>query len=167
MDAISTLLRSNAVHKLPQRPDPSVLSESIPLFYIGQNGHGFWVAREAGGRSGGLFVFKRSAIGFARKRSAPPGCAIMILTEPFELDLENQGSRFAKPLAVAAGTAKRRAPVFANFVGMAIAEWRKLVAELSRAVASERRHRAAIERELFHGRFRLNSKNDDDLPVVE
>ena len=91
----------------------------------------------------------------------------MILTEPFELDLENQGSRFAKPFAMAVGTAKRRAPAFANFVGMAVAEWRKLAAELSRAVASERRHRAAIERELFHGRYRLSSKNDDDLPVVK
>ena len=90
---ISTPSQSDAALKLPQRPDATVLSESIPLFHIGRNKHGFWVAREADGRSGGLFLFKRSAIGFARKRSAPAGgCAIMILTEPFELDLENQGS---------------------------------------------------------------------------
>src|ERR1700722_5855540 len=106
MGAISSPPQSDAVLKLPPRPDATVLSESIPLFHIGQNKNGFWVARGADGRSGGLFLFKRSALGFARKRSAPAGCAIMILTEPFELDLENQGSRFAKPFAMAVGTAK-------------------------------------------------------------
>jgi hypothetical protein len=34
------------------------------------------------------------------------------------------------------------------------------------AFAEERRHRMAIERELFGGRIRLSSKNDDDLPSV-
>jgi hypothetical protein len=38
-----------------RRPDLSVLSEAIPLFYIAQNKLGFWVAREAEGRGGGVF----------------------------------------------------------------------------------------------------------------
>jgi hypothetical protein len=32
------------------------------------------------------------------------------------------------------------------------------------ALVEERRHRMAIERELFDGRVRLSTKNDDDLP---
>lgn len=49
---------------------------------------------------------------------------------------------------------------------MVAAEWRRLVADISRVFASNRRHRDAIERELFHGRYRLCSKNDDELPIV-
>jgi hypothetical protein len=41
------------------------------------------------------------------------------------------------------------------------------IVQISRAVAGERRNRAAIERELFHGQYRLLSKNDDDLPIVD
>jgi hypothetical protein len=54
-------------------------------------------------------------------------------------------------------------PTLVCFVEMAVAEWRKLLAQLSCAVAGERRHRAAIEHELFHGHYRLVSKIDDDL----
>jgi hypothetical protein len=42
---------------------------------------------------------------------------------------------------------------------------RKLVAQISRVLEGERRHRAAIEQELFCGRYMLASKNDDDLPI--
>ncbi len=48
---------------------------------------------------------------------------------------------------------------------MAAAEWRNLVQQISRALASERRNREAIEKELFHGEYMRVSKNDDDLPV--
>jgi hypothetical protein len=54
---------------------------------------------------------------------------------------------------------------FAAFVPAAIATWSKLVARISRALADERRNRTAIERELFHGEYRLSSKSDDDLPI--
>jgi hypothetical protein len=63
------------------------------------------------------------------------------------------------------GVAARRAPFLAAFIGMAVAEWRKLVAQVSRAVAGERRNRKAIEKELFHSQYTLSSKNDDDLPI--
>lgn len=52
-----------------------------------------------------------------------------------------------------------------TFALMAVEEWRKLVADVSRAFASERRNRQAIEQELFRGRYTLSSKNDDDLPI--
>jgi len=79
--------------KFPQRPDARVLSETIPLFFIGRNKNGLWVAREAEGRTGGVFLLKRSALRFVKKNSVPVGCATMFLAERFELDVENQGNR--------------------------------------------------------------------------
>lgn len=76
----------------PRRPDPGVLSESIPLFFIGRNESGLWVARDAEGRKGGIFLFKRSALRFAAKNSGAPGCATMFLSERLELDVDNQGN---------------------------------------------------------------------------
>ncbi len=78
--------------KFPQRPDASALSEAIPLFFIGRNKNGLWVAREAEGQTGGVFLLKRSALRFVRKNSVPVGCATMVLTERFELDVKNQGN---------------------------------------------------------------------------
>ncbi len=80
--------------KFSRRPDARVLSEAIPLFFIGRNEHRLWVVREAEGRTGGVFLLKWSALRFAKQNSAPAGCAIMFLVESFELDIENQGRRF-------------------------------------------------------------------------
>ena len=156
---------STPATQLPGRPDASALNEAIPLFYIGRNKSGLWVVREAAGCSGGLFLFKQSAARFARRQSEPAGCAMMFLAEPFELDVENQGSRFAGLLAAASKIAARRAPLLVGFIGSAITEWRKLITQISDAFASQRRHREAIEKELFRGQYTLSSKNDDDLPI--
>jgi hypothetical protein len=156
---------STMATQLPRRPDASALSEAIPLFYIGRNKNGLWVVREAEGRSGGLFLFKRSAARFARRQSEPAGCATMFLAEPFELDVENQGSRLAGLLSVASEIVARRAPILVSFIGSAITEWRNLITQISDAFASQRRHREAIEKELFRGQYTLCSKNDDDLPI--
>ncbi len=154
-----------SVVRFPRRPDLTVLNETIPLFYIAQNSHGFWMAREAEGRCGGEFLLRRSAVRFAQQKSAPVGCAMMFLNEAFELDIANEGSRLVEPLISTIDTATRRAPKLAAFLAMAAAEWRKLVAQLSDAFAGERRNRVAIEQELFHGDYTLTSKNDDDLLV--
>lgn len=82
--------------------DPEVLSEIIPAFFIGRNRAGLWVARDAKGRAGGLFLLKSSAVAFARGRSA--GCALIFPTERFELDLPNEGN----PLADHFGFTARR-----------------------------------------------------------
>ena len=81
------------VARFPHRPDSGVVSETIPLFFIARNKVGLWVAREAEGRTGGIFLFKRSALRFAERNSAPTGCATMLLAERLELDLENRGNR--------------------------------------------------------------------------
>ena len=52
---------------LPRRPDVRVLNGVIPLFFIGRNKHGFWLAREARGRIGGMFFLRRSAYRFAQE----------------------------------------------------------------------------------------------------
>jgi hypothetical protein len=81
--------------------DSGVVSTSIPAFFIGRNRDGFWVARDARGENGGIFLFKRSALAFARRTAGPFGCATVFPTERFELDVENQGNRlvgYFKPL---------------------------------------------------------------------
>jgi hypothetical protein len=79
--------------------DRDIVSDAIPAFFIGRDGNGFWVAREANGRIGGLFVLKRSALSFARAMSHSNGCATIFPAERFELDLANSGNPFATHLA--------------------------------------------------------------------
>ena len=100
---VMPLVRAASATRLPQRPDPSILSEAIPLFFIGQNRDGFWVARDADGRVGGIFLLKQSAPKFADRNAPPVGCAKMFLSERFELDIENKGN----PLLARLGAAKR------------------------------------------------------------
>jgi hypothetical protein len=73
-----------------QRPGREVLSEAIPVFFIGRNREGFWVARDANGKSGGLFWSREAAIRFARS-VWPTGCATIFPQTRFELDIENGG----------------------------------------------------------------------------
>jgi len=79
--------------KFPKRPGPDMLSNSIPLFFIAQNKVGLWIAREAEGRTGGIFLFKKSALRFAKTSGGASGCATMVLAKRLELDVENDGSR--------------------------------------------------------------------------
>ena len=69
-----------------------MLSKSIPLFFIGRSRNGLWIAREAEGRTGGVFLLKRSALRFAQENSAPVGCATMFLAHPIDLDTEDHGN---------------------------------------------------------------------------
>lgn len=84
------------------RPGPDVLSRSIPVVFIGRNRAGFWVARDADGKFGGLFWRKGSALHFAKTNARPAGCAILFPRARFELDLENHGN----PLVAGLGAAK-------------------------------------------------------------
>jgi hypothetical protein len=74
------------------RPGPEDLSEAIPVFFIGRNKDGHWVARGADGKSGGLFWRKQAAIRFATRSAWPARCATIFPSETIELDLENQGN---------------------------------------------------------------------------
>ncbi len=103
----------------PRRPNADVVSDTIPLFYVGRNKHGLWVARKAEDGSGGLFLFKQSALRFADESSQPGGCATMFIEEPFELDGESQGSLFVAALDVAIDNVGR----FLASVGPTAGQW--------------------------------------------
>jgi len=101
-----------AIANFPQRPSSGVLSESIPLFFIGRNTLGFWVAREAEGRAGGVFLLRRSALRFANRSSAPAGCATMFLKERLELDVKNEGNPITAWLVGIASRASNLIPKY-------------------------------------------------------
>lgn len=84
----------------PQRPDYRVLSEKIPAFFVGRNHDGFWVARGAEAEAGGIFLLQRSAQRFARDVSWPTSCAVILLPDRLELDIENKGNRLIKCFAL-------------------------------------------------------------------
>jgi hypothetical protein len=98
--------------KLPERPGAGVLNKAIPLFFIGRNRNGFWLAREAQGRVGGMFLLKRSALRFAQEASAPIGCATMFLAQPFELDTWNCGNPLVGWVDAALGVVNRFVPAY-------------------------------------------------------
>lgn len=60
---------------------------------------------------------------------------------------------------------RRPGRLISRLIGMGVAEGKQLAGETRDACSSQRRHREAVERELFHGRHKLVSKNDDDVPV--
>jgi hypothetical protein len=79
--------------------DAGIVNEAIPAFFIGRNKEGFWVARDAKGQIGGIFLLENSALSFARENSRPTGCATIFPSERFELDLENNGNPFVAHFA--------------------------------------------------------------------
>lgn len=79
--------------------DPGIVSDAIPAFFIGRNKEGSWVARDANGRIGGVFLLESSALSFARRNSRSTGCATIFPSETIELDLENRGNPFVTHLA--------------------------------------------------------------------
>jgi hypothetical protein len=74
-----------------QRPSADVLNEAIPAIFIGRNQSGFWVARDADGKSGGLFWSREAALRFAGT-VWPEGCATIFPQARFELDIDNDGN---------------------------------------------------------------------------
>ena len=87
--------------------DPGTVNGTIPAFFIGRNMEGFWVARDAKGRIGGIFLLKDSAVSFARRNSPPGGCATIFPTEKIELDLDNTGNPLVAQLCWLKRFAKR------------------------------------------------------------
>jgi hypothetical protein len=95
---------------LPKRPDTRALNRVIPLFFIGRNKNGFWLAREAQGGIGGMFFLRRSALRFAQEASAPHGCATMFLAKTFELNTWNCGNSLVGWLNAGLGLLSRFIP---------------------------------------------------------
>jgi hypothetical protein len=107
--------------------DAAIVSEAIPAFFIGRNKQGFWVARDARGKIGGIFLLESSALSFARQSCRPDGCATIFLSERFELDLENSGNPLVRYLAPWIALARRARQQTAALIGkMAEAVQRRL-----------------------------------------
>jgi hypothetical protein len=113
----------------PFRPlDTGIVSDAIPAFFVGRNEDGFWVTRDAKGRNGGIFLFKVSAVSFARAQSGPAGCATIFPTDRFELDLKNSGNPlipFLRPLIRLAPHLRQRALASVGQITAAIERRRK------------------------------------------
>ncbi len=87
--------------------DPAVVNEAIPAFFIGRNKQGFWVARDAKGRIGGIFLLENSALSFAKRNSRPAGCATIFPSERIELELGSLihvAMRFRRRMAACIGS---------------------------------------------------------------
>ena len=97
--------------------DPGIVNEAIPAFFVGRNKEGFWVARDAKGRIGGIFLLENSALSFARRNSRPAGCATIFPSERFELDLENKGNPLAAQLGSLIHLATRFRERMAAWIG--------------------------------------------------
>ena len=118
-----------AVTAAPFRPlDADIVSDAIPAFFIGRNKEGFWIARDAKGRIGGLFLHKASAVSFARAQSGPAAGATIFPTDRFELDLKNSGNPlipYLRPLKRLARHLRQRAIAGAGQIAAAIERCRK------------------------------------------
>ena len=58
-----------------------------PLFLVGKDSHGNWVARDQSGLCGGLFVGRDEALKFARAENGNRPQAIVMVDEVLELDM--------------------------------------------------------------------------------
>src|SRR6202047_579746 len=97
--------------------DPDIVNEAIPAFFVGRNKEGFWVARDARGRIGGIFLLENSALSFARRNSRPAVCPTMFPSERFDLDLENKGNPLAAQLGSLIHLATRFRERMAAWIG--------------------------------------------------
>jgi hypothetical protein len=68
-----------------RRPDARILNEAIPLVAIGRNRAGLWIARDCDSSTGRAFIFKGSAIRFAKRMKAPGAYALMFVKDGLEL----------------------------------------------------------------------------------
>jgi len=85
-----------------RRPDARILNEAIPLVAIGRNQAGFWVARDCDSSTGRAFVFKGSAIRFAKRMKGRSGCALMFVNDGLELEPADTGtSQFTSLASIA------------------------------------------------------------------
>src|ERR1700674_1288608 len=97
--------------------DPGIVNEAIPAFFIGRNKEGFWIARDAKGQIGGIFLLEHSAVSFAKRNSQAAGCATIFPAETIELDLENNGNPLAVQLGWFRHLAMRGRRRIAAFIG--------------------------------------------------
>jgi hypothetical protein len=98
---------SVAIEDETKRALRGIISEVIPVYFVGRNHDGLWVAREAEGSVGGVFLLKDSATSFARRHAGQTGCATIFPSQRFELDLANSGNPLAPSIGWSIRLARR------------------------------------------------------------
>jgi len=76
-----------------QAEPPSCLRP--PLFLIGQDSRGNWVARDQSGARGGLFVDRADALKFARAENGNRPQAVVMVSGTLELDITSGPAKAA------------------------------------------------------------------------
>jgi hypothetical protein len=66
---------------------PSSKGSESSLFFVGKNSRGNWVVQDERGFRGGLFLDRVQALKFAKSENGGGPPAVIIMTEPFELDM--------------------------------------------------------------------------------
>jgi hypothetical protein len=62
-------------------------ANGAPLFLVGKDSQGHWVARDQSGLCGGLFVGRAEALKFARAENGNRPQAIVVVDDVLELDM--------------------------------------------------------------------------------
>jgi hypothetical protein len=75
----------NNLHPRSNRPAVNALES--PLFLVGKDSHGNWVARDQSGLCGGLFVGRDEALKFARAENGNRPQAVVVVDDVLELDM--------------------------------------------------------------------------------
>jgi hypothetical protein len=68
---------------------PSSKETQSSLFFVGRNSRGNWVVQDARGFRGGLFLDRIQAIKFAKSEGGGRSPAVIVMKEPFELDMRS------------------------------------------------------------------------------
>jgi hypothetical protein len=89
---------------------PAVKGVESPLFLVGKDSHGNWVARDQSGLCGGLFVGRDEALKFARAENGNRPQAIVMVDDVLELDMGVTPPRPSRSLIGAVSAAKRTKP---------------------------------------------------------
>jgi hypothetical protein len=67
--------------------EPPSSNGSASLFFVGKNSRGNWVVQDEHGVRGGLFLDRIQALKFARFENGGGSRAVIMVKEPFELDM--------------------------------------------------------------------------------
>jgi hypothetical protein len=81
-----------------------------PLFLVGKDSHGNWVARDQSGLCGGLFVGRDEALKFAKAENGNRPQAIVVVDDVLELDMSVTPRRPSRNLIGAVSVAQQAKP---------------------------------------------------------
>ena len=80
---------------------PSLSNTRPPLFLVGKDSHGRWVAQDQSGLHGGLFVDRAEALKFAKFENGNRPQAVIMVLGVLELDMSAKPRSHQHPTATA------------------------------------------------------------------